>query len=1326
MTKTKKTLKDNQQNPEGKSNKPSSNKALTAEEVSEKYTVKELKEILRENNLKVSGKKQELVERVLPILNDDSNNTTDEDVSNNQELTEEEDNESKEVNDETLISSLNTFGINYDNLTIKHDIVKVETTNIDIQGTTQNGLCMSDSAMSIITDSESSNVNLKMNLPEVYYSNFENTTFTLNNLDLSILPSSNPKSLELSALVDNLELITDKHYVNLDNLNLFSKALPDKNAMLLDVDISKLIYPNFNGTSFNFENLDFNLAIGLDGENLNISVKLPKLNLISKKYKVDLSDLNLNIVVPDLELSNLGLSILMSDFHYTNYDDVNIDMDNVDVSLEPILNSNQFDVLINMDNINATGVTFDEMFPMLNIEDTDFENLTSDSKTPINLIGCISPLDIYRMDLSSIVSLMNSGFDVDSYTRSLPNNESTITVNSEDAINPDDSGFDLSSIFENFDYSSLNSIVLNLSGLIDAIGIDLGQLGIDLSDYDLSAISISDIIDVISNSDFDMSPINSMLKLFSFDEDNLELSGVISSFDSEKFDISTLLESLNISVDDISSIINVFNNSDLDLGKIFENFDYSSLDAIVLDLTGVIDSISIDLTQIGTALYELGIDLSDYDLSAIRLSEIMDIVSNIDFDMDSLTILLKSFGIDLDEIDLSGLIASFDSENFDLTSLLASLNISTEDISGIMDIFNDSDLDLAKIFEDFNWSCLDAIELDLTGLIDSIGINLTELGIDLSDYDLSSIKISDLVGIFSNFDFDMNSLSSMLKLAGLDVEKLDLSGLIASFDSENFDLSTLLASLNLPEDGLSDIMEIFNNPDMDLGGIFENCDYSCLNAIELDLTGLIDSTGMDLGELGIDLSDYDLSSIGLSDVIDIINKSDYDMSEWDLSSVDFDELDLSGLIANIDSENFDPSTLLASLNLPAEDIPGIIELLNNPELDLGGIFENCDYSCLDAIKLNLTGLIDSTGIDLSTLDMDLSDYDLSSISLSDIVGIISNLDLDMNTISSMLKLIGLDVEKLDLSGLISSFDTENFDLSTLLASLNISTDDISGILNILTNPDFKLGKTFENCDYSCLDAIKLNLTGLIDSTGIDLTELGIDLSDYDLSSISLSDLINIINNLDIDMDLLTSLLKSFGINLDEIDLSGLIASFDSENFDLSALLASLNLPVEDISSIIDIFTNPELDLGKIFENCDYSCLDAIKLDLSGIVDSNDLDLSSLGIDLSEYDLSSISLSEVIDIINNSEFIKSASSTMIKLFSLDFDDFDWSGLVVSYDLDELDISALLTSLNIPGVDISATLETFNSNGLDLVELINQMLRMFLEKPALEAPSADEAE
>ena len=45
---------------------------LSSKDLSEKYTVNELKELLRENNLKVSGKKQELIERLLPVLSDNS------------------------------------------------------------------------------------------------------------------------------------------------------------------------------------------------------------------------------------------------------------------------------------------------------------------------------------------------------------------------------------------------------------------------------------------------------------------------------------------------------------------------------------------------------------------------------------------------------------------------------------------------------------------------------------------------------------------------------------------------------------------------------------------------------------------------------------------------------------------------------------------------------------------------------------------------------------------------------------------------------------------------------------------------------------------------------------------------------------------------------------------------------------------------------------------------------------------------------------------------------------------------------------------------------
>ena len=1340
----------------------SSNKALIAEEISDKYTVRELREILRENGLSVSGKKPELVERVLPILNDDSNETTD-DASN----------------DDSISSTLTNYGINYGDLAIQDESLMEDNAELNIEGFTQNGLIMSDSTISVVS-SDSSNVDLKIKVPEVSYSDFESTVFTFKNLDLSILPSSNPQSLELSALMDSLEVITDRDYVNLKGLNLFSKSFPD-DGICLDLGIRDFFYPNFYNATISFEDLDFNMAIGLDGQKLAISVNLPNLKLINKDYRVLLSDLNLNFLLHDLNLSDFDLSISIRDFHYTNFNDVILSMDDINVSLEPILNSNSFDVLIGMNSFDVTGITFNDLFPMLNIDTINIKAPKDDSELPINLTGHISPLDVTKLDLLSIGSLLSSGFDMDTYTR----NMSSLYEGSSEMDAP---GFSIGSIFKDFDYSSLDGIVLNLSGLMDLIDVDLTDFGIDLSDYDLSAISLPEIFDALSNSDFSMSTIKSIWNLLTTGSDDLSLSGLV-SFDAENFDMSSLLGSLNISLEDISGILDVLEDSDLDLGKIFENIDLSCLDSIVLNLTGLLDSIGIDLAN-------FGIDLSGYDLSAIKLSDLIGILNSFDIDISTISTLLKVFDLELNDIELSSLIAGFDAENFDITTLLASLNISMDDMSGILNILKNSDLDLAKIFENCDESILDSVVLDLTGLIASLGIDFSALDIDMPDCDLSAIKLSELIGIISNIELDMDTLTTVLKVFGIDLSEIDLSGLIASFDAENFDMSTLLGSLDLSGVDISGIIDVFKNSDLDLSGVFENCDISCLDAIVLDLSGLIDSLGIDLAALGVDLSDYDLSSIKLSDLIGVLSNSDIDFSDiesmllsedkpitigegvtdatpnyyhidcnvadvnfneatgkWeyqgleikyynkdkhegrlskkevkehnekckksssDLSGIDLSEFDFSSLIASFDEDNFDMTSLLSSLDLSGLDISGIVDLFDNLDLDLGKIFENCDYSCLDAIVLDLSGLISSLGIDLSALDIDMPDCDLSAIKLSDLIGILSNMDLDMSTIIDVLKLFGIDLSEIDLSNLIASFDEENFDLSALLESLDLSGLDISGILDMLKN----MGSIFENCDYSCLSAIVLNLSGLIDSLGIDLADLDIDLSAYDLSAISLSDIIDILANFNLDMSTIVAVLKLLGIDLSEVDLSGLIASFDADNFDMSGLFDSIDFSGLDFSAFKDMFNNLDLDFASIFENCDYSCLDAIMLDLSGLIDSIDIDLSALGIDVSGYDLSAISLSDIIDILTKSDFIKSAVSAILNLFNLDWGEIDWSGLIVSFDVDEVDMHDLLTSLDVPGLDISAILDMLNENGFDLSEFLKQLLGVFMENTVPELAS-----
>ena len=196
------------------------------------------------------------------------------------------------------------------------------------------------------------------------------------------------------------------------------------------------------------------------------------------------------------------------------------------------------------------------------------------------------------------------------------------------------------------------------------------------------------------------------------------------------------------------------------------------------------------------------------------------------------------------------------------------------------------------------------------------------------------------------------------------------------------------------------------------------------------------------------------------------------------------------------------------------------------------------------------------------------------------------------------------------------------------------------------------------------------------------------------------------------MNTISAILKVFGLELDDIDFKGLISSFDAENFDMTNLLESINLSGSDIAGIIDMFTNSDIDLDSIFKNCDYSCLDTIKLDLTGLIDSIGIDLSDLGIDIGDCDLSEISLSELIDALTNSEFIMTAVTATSKLFSIDFDELNWDGLISSFDAENFDISSLLESLNLGDFDMPGIFGNFDMNGFDLTEFLNSSLSLMI--------------
>ena len=1168
MVRNKKTLK-NDESLKGKINAGSSSKTLTAKEISEKYTIAELKSILKENGLKVSGKKQDLVERVLPILNE---NSAKEDVSNDTESKETE--ELISGDNELLIPALDMFGINYEELSIEDQTIMGDNTNLKIYGFTQKGLSMSDYTMSLKGDLDSSNVDLKMNIPEVSYTDFENTIFTFKDLELSILPSSDPQTLEFSAVMDSLEIITESNYVNLKGLNLIFKSFPDK-GVCLDIDIDRFIYPDFDDTSITFENLGLNISFGLNGEMLSISTKLPKLNLLNKNYRIKLSDLNLNINLPDANLSDLDLTIFMSDFHYTNFDNVHVDMENVDVSNEPII-SDKVNIITRMDYLDAAGLnSFDELFPMLNITGVNIKTPATDSESPVTINSVMPLLDISKVGLFTIIDLLITGFDLDTYMSNLPGQFKATFGSYADISSADDSGFDIANMFKNLDISGLSGIKLDLTGLLDSVDINLSDFGIDASDYDLSDISLPELIGVLKNSEFVMTAIGAITKLSSIDFDKLDFSGLISSFDTENFDMSSLLASLNLSDLDIPAIMDKLGN----FTGLLKNLDLSCLGAIELNLTGLLDSVGIDLS-------DLGIDLSGYDLSAISLTELIGLLSKLEIDMDTLKAMLQLFGVELDGLDLNGIISNFDTENFDLSSLLESLNLSGSNLADIMDMFTNSDIDFKGMLENLDLSCLGAIELNLTGLIVSLGIDISDLGIDLSDYDLSKISLAELIGIISNLKIDMNTITALLRLSDLKLDNLDFDGMISNFDAENFDMSSLLGSLNLSDSDIDAITGMFTESDIDFEAIFKNCDYSTLDGMVLDLTGVIDSLEIDVSELGVDLKDYDLSSITIAELAGILSNPDLDMaaitSKFDASSLE--KLDMKGMVSSFDEENFDISSLLESLNLSGMDISAMADMFTNSDIDFEGIFKNIDLSCLGAIELNLGGLIVSLGIDISDLGIDLSDYDLSKISLAELIGIISKVKFDMDTMLIMLKLFGIELDNLDLEGLISNFDAENFDLTSLLKSLNLSDLDITALVEMYNDPNMDFGKMFENFDYSSLGAIELNLTGLLDSADIDLSDFGIDASGYDLSKISLAEFIDVLSTSEFIMTADAALSKLLKMDFDNLDMSGLISSFDAENFDVSGLLESLDQSTLDVSGIFGNFDMNGFDLAEFMNN----------------------------------------------------------------------------------------------------------------------------------------------
>ena len=481
---------------------------------------------------------------------------------------------SSEIIDDTIESSEILSDFNYEDLIITDINFTGDSSILNIQGFSQNGLVMSDFVMTIVPSANSYNLNMK--IPEVKYTDYNSTMFVFKNLDLNILPSSDPSALDLSAVMDRLDLITGQSYVNMEDLRLFFKSYPEVNGVSLALAISDFVYNSLEDTYLHFNDLDLNMALGLNGQAMNIKIILPNMNLLSGDDMIDMAGLDLGIVLPSLKLSDLDISILMSELQYTSRDgESTLNLTDMDLSLLPILNSTDFNSLIKMSSFCYSGINSSDLqFPGFNIYDLDFEDFTTGlDLSNVDLSGVVSILDVSSMDLSSLVSYLSSGFDIVTYTDNMPGQyTSSLDFNAIDLASIglsdiDVSSIDMAEILKSGDYSSLSSSVLNLTQLFDAFDINASELGVDLSGYNLSSINISDIGSILSDPNFNMSALASKMNLTNLDLGGVDISGLIKSFNMTSFDLNSLLKMFNITGFNLSDFMNGF-----DLQKLLSLF----------------------------------------------------------------------------------------------------------------------------------------------------------------------------------------------------------------------------------------------------------------------------------------------------------------------------------------------------------------------------------------------------------------------------------------------------------------------------------------------------------------------------------------------------------------------------------------------------------------------------------------------------------------------------------------------------------------------------------------------------------------------------------